>query len=61
MNTRVDPLNDSLDSPTYSEEELALVIQEPFSQKDVPEWLVMATVASLENSIDANDSKVLLQ
>jgi len=56
-----DSLNDSLNGPTYSEEELALVTHEPFSQKDVPEWLVMATAASLENSIDANDSKVLLQ
>jgi len=61
LGTNGDPLNDSLNDPTYSEEELALVTQEPFSQKDVPEWLVMATAASLENSIDANDSKVLLQ
>jgi hypothetical protein len=52
---------DSINSPTYSEEELTLTTQEPFSQKDVPEWLVMATAASLENSIDVNDSKVLLQ
>ena len=61
LGTNGDPLNDSLNDPNYSEEELALVTQEPFSQKDVPEWLVMATLASLENSIDANDSKVLLQ
>jgi len=61
LGSRVDPLDDSFDNPNYSEEELALVIHEPFSQKDVPEWLVMATLASLENSIDANDSKVLLQ
>jgi len=56
-----DSLNDSLNDPNYSEEELALVTHEPFSQKDVPEWLVMATAASLGNNIDANDSKVLLQ
>jgi len=46
---------------SYSEEELTLVAHDAFSEKDVPEWLVMATVDSLENNIEANDTKVLLQ
>jgi hypothetical protein len=52
---------DSLADPDESEEELTLVTHDAFSEKDVPEWLVMATVDSLETNIEANDTKVLLQ
>jgi anti-sigma-K factor RskA len=56
-NTNADLIVDS----SYSEEDLTLVAHDTFSEKDVPEWLVMATVDSLENNIEANDTKVLLQ
>ncbi len=53
--------DDSLVDLSDSEEELTLVAHDAFSEKDVPEWLVMATLDSLGNNIEANDSKVLLQ
>ncbi len=56
-NTNADLIVDS----SYSDEDLTLVAHDTFSENDVPEWLVMATVDSLENNIEANDTKVLLQ
>ncbi|MCY2976044.1 MAG: hypothetical protein NTW52_15420 [Planctomycetota bacterium] len=56
-NGNADSLVDLIDS----EEELTLVGHDAFSEKDVPDWLVMATVDSVENNIEANDTKVLLQ
>jgi hypothetical protein len=55
------PSRDFVDDSVDSEEGLPSVAYDPFSVKDVPEWLVMATEVNLEDSIDSKDNKVLLQ
>ena len=44
-----------------SEFENALAMLDPFTDRDIPEWLVLATTDILEDGIDQNDAKVLFQ
>ena len=41
--------------------ENALAMMDPFTERDVPEWLVLATTDILEDGIDPKDAKALVQ
>ena len=43
------------------ENDHSLAMLDPFMERDVPEWLVMATADILEGDIDQSDSKVFIQ
>ena len=43
-----------------SEFENALAVLDPFTERDIPEWLVLATTDRLEDGIDQNDAKAII-
>ena len=44
-----------------SEFENALAMLDPFTERDVPEWLVLATTDVLEDAMDHKDAKAFIQ
>lgn len=56
-----DPEAQLLRDPGDGEFENALAMLDTFTERDVPEWLVLATTDILEDGIDQKDAKALIQ
>lgn len=56
-----DPESQLLRDVGDGEFENALAMIDPFTERDVPEWLVLATTDILEEGIDPKDAKALVQ